>query len=67
VHGDPTDPAGDRRGDWWDHVAFNAEHRLVLGVVPGARGAEVAEAEKANLHRRKGLMICFTVHSYNFC
>jgi len=25
-------------GDCWDHVAFDAEHRLVLGVIVGRRG-----------------------------
>ena len=33
----PTDPADDNRGDWWDHTAYDPEHRLVLCVVPGAR------------------------------
>ena len=32
---DPADPADDHKGDWWDHVAFDPEHRLVLAVVPG--------------------------------
>ena len=36
-HCDPTDPADDHHGDWWDHVAYDAEHKLVLCVVPGAR------------------------------
>ena len=40
---DPTDPADDHKGDWWDHVAFDPEHRLVLAVVPGARSIENAE------------------------
>jgi hypothetical protein len=40
---DPTDPADDHKGDWWDHVAIDAEHRLVLAVVPGARSIENAE------------------------
>src|SRR5438067_1088603 len=40
---DPTDPADDHKGDWWDHVAFDPEHRLVLAVVPGARSMENAE------------------------
>ncbi len=37
---DPTDPADDHKGDWWDHVAFDPEHKLVLAVVPGARVTE---------------------------
>jgi hypothetical protein len=40
---DPQDPADDNRGDWWDHVALDPEHRLVLSVVPGARDAESVE------------------------
>ena len=40
---DPADPADDHKGDWWDHVAYDAEHRLVLAVVPGARSIENAE------------------------
>lgn len=43
AHCDPTDPADDHKGDWWDHVAYDAEHRLVLAVVPGARSVENAE------------------------
>jgi hypothetical protein len=39
---DPTDPADDHKGDWWDHVAIDPEHRLVLAVVPGARVTESA-------------------------
>jgi IS1 family transposase len=40
---DPADPADDHQGDWWDHVAYDAEHRLVVAVVPGARSIENAE------------------------
>jgi hypothetical protein len=43
AHCDPDDPADDHNGDWWDHVAYDAEHRLVLAVVPGARSIENAE------------------------
>jgi IS1 family transposase len=39
---DPLDPADDHRGDWWDPVAYDPEHRLVLAVVPGARVTENA-------------------------
>ncbi len=42
-HCDPTDPADDQHGDWWDHVALDPESRLVLAVVPGARDAEAVE------------------------
>jgi hypothetical protein len=34
---DGDDPADQGRGDCWDHVAIDAEHRLVLCVLPGKR------------------------------
>ena len=37
---DPNDPADMHRGDDWDHIAHDPEHRLVVSVVPGARGRE---------------------------
>jgi hypothetical protein len=40
---DPTDPADDYKGDWWDHVAIGPEHRLGLAVVPGGRSIKNAE------------------------
>lgn len=43
AHCDPSDPEDDDEGDWWDHVAYDPEHRLVLAVVPGARSIENAE------------------------
>jgi hypothetical protein len=51
-HCDPSNPADDRRGDWWDHVAYDPEPKLVLCVVPGARGAEEAEAVVIDLYCR---------------
>ena len=42
-HCNPDDRADDHYGDWWDHVALDPESRLVLAVVPGARGAEAVE------------------------
>ena len=35
AHCDRDDPADDNKGDYWDHVAFDPEHRLVVVVVPG--------------------------------
>jgi hypothetical protein len=32
---DPKDPADDHRGDYWDYVAYDPEHRLVLAVISG--------------------------------
>jgi hypothetical protein len=40
---DPADPSDDHKGDWWDYVALDPEHRLVLAVVLGARSMENAE------------------------
>jgi IS1 family transposase len=37
---DPDDPEDQLQGDHWDHVGLDAEHRLVLSVVPGKRTAE---------------------------
>ena len=51
---DPTDPADDHKGDYWDHVAYDPEHRLVLAVIPGARTLENAEAITAEVGRRLG-------------
>ncbi len=52
AHCDPPDPADDRRGDTWDHVAFDAESRLVLCVVPGERSAENVAAVVEDAKRR---------------
>jgi IS1 family transposase len=49
---DPADPADDHRGDYWDYVAFDPEHKLVLAVVPGARSEENAIAIVAEVERR---------------
>jgi IS1 family transposase len=53
-HCDPADPADDHKGDWWDHVAYDPEHRLVLAVIPGARTLENAEAITAEVKQRLG-------------
>jgi IS1 family transposase len=51
---DPDDPADDDRGDAWDFVAYDPEHRLVLAVVPGARTVENTEAIVAQAKGRLG-------------
>ncbi len=51
---DPDDPDDTNRGDAWDFVAFDPEHRLVVAVVPGARTAENAEAIVAEAKQRLG-------------
>jgi hypothetical protein len=53
AHCDPEDPADDHKGDWWDHVAYDAEHRLVLAVVPGARSIENAEETVREVYDRQ--------------
>lgn len=63
---DPADPADDRRGDHWDHVALDADHRLVVGVVPGKRTAENTGALVRDFHRRTAgrLMSLITTDEY---
>jgi IS1 family transposase len=51
-HCDPANPADDNTGDWWDHTAYDSEHKLVLCVVPGTRDVENAEAVVADLKKR---------------
>lgn len=55
-HLDPADPADARKGDNWDHVALDPEHRLVLCTVPGKRSAahvgELVADAKARLGGR---------------
>jgi IS1 family transposase len=51
---DPTDPDDDHRGDYWDHVAFDPEHKQVLVVVLGARTEENARAIVAEVGQRAG-------------
>src|SRR5262245_40229195 len=53
-HCDPADPDDDHRGDYWDYVALDPEHRLVLAVVPGARTEENARAIVAEVEKRLG-------------
>jgi IS1 family transposase len=49
---DPDDPADDRCGDHWDHVAFDPEHRLVVSVVPGERTAANVQALVQDFRQR---------------
>lgn len=46
----PTNP----KGDDWDHVAFDPEHRLVIAVVPGARDVEGTEGLVGQFRSRTG-------------
>jgi len=45
-------PADAQRGDHWDHVAYDPEHRLVLSVVPGKRTAANVRLLVADFKRR---------------
>jgi IS1 family transposase/transposase-like protein len=49
---DEDDPEDRFRGDCWDHVAFDPEHRLVVSVIPGERTAEAAEELVADVKER---------------
>jgi IS1 family transposase/transposase-like protein len=49
---DEDDPDDRFRGDCWDHVAFDPEHRLVVSVVPGERTAESAHELVTDLKGR---------------
>jgi IS1 family transposase len=51
---DPTNPDDDHCGDYWDYVAYDPEHKLVLAVVPGARTEENARAIVAEVKQRTG-------------
>lgn len=53
-HLDPADPADARKGDNWDHVALDPEHRLVLCTVPGKRSAEKVGELVADVKTRLG-------------
>jgi len=51
-HCQETDPADAHCGDFWDHVAFDPEHRLVLAVVVGKRTEENATQLVHELYER---------------
>jgi IS1 family transposase len=51
---DEDDPADTECGDCWDHVAMDAEHRLILCVVPGKRTAENCQALVCEVRDRLG-------------
>ena len=49
---DEDDPEDQFRGDCWDHVAFDPEHRLVVSVIPGERTAESVQELVADVKER---------------
>jgi IS1 family transposase len=50
----PDDPADVERGDQWDHVAFDPDHRLVVSVVVGQRTQEHTWLLVEDFHARTG-------------
>ena len=52
AHCGPGEPADDLRGDHWDHVALDPDHRLVVSVVTGKRTAENTGALVRDFYRR---------------
>ena len=51
-HCDEDEPEDQFRGDCWDHVAFDPEHRLVVSVIPGERTAESVQELVADVKER---------------
>jgi IS1 family transposase len=43
-HCDPSDPADHHKGDCWDYVAYDPEHKLVLELIVGHRNNSAALA-----------------------
>jgi IS1 family transposase len=66
AHCDPDDPADTRRGDHWDHVALDPDHRPVVSVVTGKRTAENTGALVRDFRRRTSgrLMGLITTDEY---
>jgi IS1 family transposase len=60
-HCDLTERADHHRGDCWDHVAYDPEHRLVLAVVCGKRSGtrvlQLMRTVKRQLQDRTPLLI----------
>lgn len=48
------DPDDHQRGDNWDHVAYDPEHRLVVSVIPGKRTAKNVKKLVADFKKRTG-------------
>lgn len=65
-HCQADDPANQRQGDNWDHVAYDPEHRLVISVIPGKRTAKNVTRLVADFKKRTGgrLMNLITSDEY---
>jgi IS1 family transposase len=63
---DPDDPADALKGDCWDHVALDPEHRLIVAVIPGKRTSANADALVRESRRRTSgrLMDLITTDEY---
>src|SRR3954462_12869810 len=63
---DPAEPADAHKGDHWDHVALDPDHRLIVSVVTGKRTAENTGALVRDFHRRTSgrLMGLITTDEY---
>jgi len=48
------EPHEEERGDNWDHTALDAEHRLLLSVVPGKRTADKCHQVVSEVKKRTG-------------
>lgn len=51
---DPQETADDRKGDGWDHVALDADSRLVLEVAVGPRTTDMAQSLLEGVKGRLG-------------
>jgi IS1 family transposase len=51
-HCDPAEPGDQRQGDCWDHIAMDAEHRLVVSAVLGKRSGEQTQELVDDFRRR---------------
>lgn len=49
---DPLDIESDHKGENWDHVAMDAENKLILAVIPGKRTKENCEELVAEVYER---------------
>ena len=47
-------PEDEQRGDCWDHVALDPEHRLVVSLVIGKRVEDATHELVGDFHRRTG-------------
>jgi IS1 family transposase len=51
-HRDPAELGDDLQGDFWDYIALDAEHRLVVSAVLGKRSTDHVHLLVEDFHRR---------------